>query len=907
MSKEKDRAQLVLSVGDASVRLDIRQICSDHLVVSVPAHICEEVLTGALEPGSELSGLHLEHGDDITRLQSLSVVDLCNEGGIELRLQAGDDATKAALWLASDGVDRRHQEEMVADALNSGVDSIPARGRDTELARMERLDFIRDESGAELSSLEETSLMPRRLTGNIENLVGSVEVPVGIAGPLLFRGQQAQGVGYAPLATTEGTLVASASRGARALTRSGGVVTRVIGQRMLRAPLFVLSSLDGALLFARWIRDHRDEIANVTGEVSRHARLIELKPLVLGRHVHLTFLYETGDAAGQNMTTSCTWHACQWLLKKMRHFEEVEFENFVIEANMSSDKKVTYQSFVSGRGTRVIAEAFLEREALEDVLKVSPEQLLRTTHAFMAGSIQAGMVGFNINVANIVAAVYTATGQDIGCVHESSLGQLYIEAEGDGVVASLLLPGLIVGTVGGGTQLPKQQDYLELMGCAGSGKAARFAELIAGFCLALDLSTLSAIASGQFAQAHERLGRNRPVEWLKRSDLDAQFFQRGLQQALDDSTVEVEAVEFGDDSQLGSSIITELTSQKVRKLVGLFPITITYGTSTQGANSLDVIAKVKPIDDEIILMLGSMASMCGRQVGETFARHKGRLDFTGCDIREIAIYQQDDPRFVEHTPQVYQTLCDGSREAFVIVMEHLQDVMLVDTADDTSVWKDEHIVAALEGIAAVHAIWYERTEELREEDWLGPVASAASMADMSDLWGALNDHARREFPQWISREEHAEVEQIIDELPSWYAELENCSTTLVHNDFNPRNICLRRTEKGPTLCAYDWELATVAPPQRDLAEFLAFVLSPDVDEELVSRYLEIHRSALQRETGHRIDSRQWRRGYGLCLLDLTVNRFGLYLMAHTFRQYGFLERSIATLRRLRAIEEATEI
>lgn len=886
--------------------VDVQELSRDRLVVNIPPQLSEEVLTGPLGLGNELRNLQLVDGDKVTHLGRLMVDDLCNDDGIALDLKAVDDATKADLWLASERSDKRHARQFVAQELESGVDSIPARGQDTELARNRRLEFIRGKTGAELSALEESSLMPRRLRGNIENLVGSVEVPVGIAGPLLFRGEKARGVGYAPLATTEGTLVASASRGARALTRSGGVVTRVLGQRMLRAPLFVVTSLEGAMLLARWIRDHRDEFAAVIGEVSRHARLVELKPLVLGRHVHVTFLYETGDAAGQNMTTSCTWHACQWLLEKMKHFEAVEFENFVIEANMSSDKKVTYQSFVSGRGTRVIAEAFLDRKTLEDVLKVSPEQLLRTTHAFMAGSIQAGMVGFNINVANIIAAIFTATGQDIGCVHESSLGQLYIEAEGDGVVASLLLPGLIVGTVGGGTQLPKQQDYLELMGCAGSGKVGRFAELIAGFCLALDLSTLSAIASGQFAQAHERLGRNRPVDWLKRSDLNPQFFQSGLRETLGDDEVEVTDVTFGDQSALGSSIITELTSQKVRKLVGLFPITLDYRTSAGNSETLDVIAKLKPLDEEIILMLGSMASMCGQRVGEAFARHKGHLDFTGCDSREIAIYEQKDQRFLEHTPRLYKTFRDDEREAYILVLEHLRDVILVDTADDISGWDDESIVAALEGIAAVHAIWYERDEQLRAKDWIGPVQTASTMVEMTELWSALVDHARREFPRWISAEEHREIELIIEDIPRWYAEYETFSTTLIHNDFNPRNICLRQTDEGPKLCAYDWELATIAPPQRDLAEFLAFILPPDVGEDRVARYIDVHRRALERQTGQRIDSRRWRRGYHLSLLDLTVNRFGLYLMAHTFRQYGFLERSVATLRRLRAIERSVE-
>ncbi|MFU8803488.1 MAG: phosphotransferase [Bradymonadaceae bacterium] len=874
--------------------------------VVLPIELATDLLTGPLKVGEKLANLKLLHDDGAASLPTLIVKALHSDDGYVIDLYAADDEARSALWLAVDRVTRGFERKPVAEASKTGVDSIPARGQHTEAARQERLDFIRRESGVPLTALQQTSLLPKRLTSNIENLVGSVEIPVGIAGPLLFRGGTVEGVTYAPLATTEGTLVASASRGARALTRAGGVITSVLGQRMLRSPLFVLSTLEGAMLFARWLSDHEEEIGQVIREVSGHARLIELKTVVLGRHVHVSFLYETGDAAGQNMTTTCTWHACQWLLRKMAYFDEVEFENFVVEANMSSDKKVTYQSFVSGRGTRVIAEAFLDRDTIESVLKVSPEQLLRTNHAFMAGSIQAGMVGFNINVANIIAAVFTATGQDIGCVHESSLGQFYLEQEGDGIVASLLLPGIIVGTVGGGTQLPRQQDYLDLMGCAGTGKGRRLAEIIAGFCLALDLSTLSAIAGGQFAQAHERLGRNRPVQWFRREDLDADFFEAGLRESFGDPNLEVTAVEELSDVEPGSSIITELTSRKVKKLVGHFPINLHYQSLDGVPVTLPVITKVKPIDEEIVLMLSSMASLCGPAVAETFARRKASLDFTACDAREVAIYRQTDPRFLRHAPKVFGTHQNASREIFIVVLELLSDVILLDTADDVSGWEDEHIVAALEGIAEIHAIWYEKASELREKPWIGTVQTSGLMSEMSDLWGALADHARQEFPEWISEDDRVEIREIVEDIPTWWAEYEKHPTTLIHNDFNPRNICLRRTSDGPRLCAYDWELATIAPPQRDLAEFLAFILPADVEEERVTRYVEVHRRALEKATGKTLDPHIWRQGYALSLLDLTVNRFGLYLMAHTFRHYGFMERAVATLGRLRAIERARQ-
>ena len=830
----------------------------------------------------------------------LAHVHATDEG---VTLEAADDATRAALWLLKENLcSGRGRASREMQPLGTGVDAIPARGQYTERARLERLQFMREESGHALAALEETTLIPKRLTSNIENLVASVEVPVGVAGPLLFRGEHARGVKYAPLATTEGTLVASVARGARAMTRAGGVTTRVLSQRMMRVPLFVLSSLSGAMLFADWIRDHATEIATEATKVSQFARLLHVKPNVLGRHVHVEFLYETGDAAGQNMTTSCTWHACQWLMRQMKFFDDIVFDNFVIDGNMSGDKKVNYQSFIQGRGSRVVAEAFLDRETVEQVLKVTPEQLAKTNHGFMTGSFQIGMIGYNINVANVIAAIFIATGQDVGCVHESSVGQLQIELDGDGIQASMLLPSLIVGTVGGGTHLPRQHDFLEMMGCAGGGKVAEFAEIIAGFCLAIDLSTLSAIAGGQFAHAHERLGRNRPVQWFVRDDLDRDFFEVALRDAVGDGEVRVTEIELLDELEMGSSIITELTARKVNKLVGHFPFRLQLQEG-ETSREIEVVAKVKPIDEEVILMTNNLASMCGPRLAHAFSHFKMHTDFVACDARELAVYGQTDPRFTRHAPHVYGIARDDSREVFVVVLERLRNVLLLDTADDVSGWQPAHIEAVIRGIAEVHAIWYGRDEELQQQPWIGFVHDAASMAEMSELWDALAVHARDEFPEWVSSEDAALWREIVRDIPDWYPRLLAQPQTLIHNDFNPRNICLRQSADGLSLCAYDWELATIGAPQRDLAEFLAFVLPADVEPDVVDRYVSLHREVLQKSTGRILDAAKWRQGYSLSLLDLLVNRVGLYMMAHTFRHYGFMRRTFETLQRLITVEQ----
>ncbi|MFZ5723485.1 MAG: phosphotransferase [Pseudomonadota bacterium] len=780
---------------------------------------------------------------------------------------------------------------------------VPARGLYTEEARQERLYFVRGETGASLAEVEHTRLDPRKLVSNIEAFVGSVEIPVGIAGPLHIKGAQAGGLYYAPLATSEGALVASATRGATALSRSGGVTTRVLGQRMMRVPLFAFESMGSALFFAEWVKDHYRELAQEVRKYSNYANLVEVQSQVFGRAVHVHFIYETGDAAGQNMTTTCTWQACQWILRRIRSFDGLTVENFLIEANLSNDKKVTYQTFLKGRGVRVMAEAVLTAEACNKVLKIPPRQLVTAYQNFVSGSVAAGMVGLNINVANIIGAMFAATGQDIACVHESSLGQLHLELteEGD-VYCTLMLPSLVIGTVGGGTNLPQQRECLELIGCAGPGKAHKLAEVIAGFCLALDISTLSAIAADQFARAHEKLGRNRPVNYLKLGDLDTAFFNAAF--ARSGLPVTAKATQALATEMKGSSIITELTAHKVNKLVGHFP----FRLDTVDGQALEVMTKVKPLDDEVILMLNSMAAMCEPRLAQTFNQFRSEIGFKGCHVRELAVMSQQDPRYVRNAPLVYGTLLDPEREAYVIVEENLKDLVLMDTADDTCYWQREHIEAAIRGIAEVHSIWYGREEELLKQPWMVDYPTAIGMEEKSRLWELLGAHAREEFPEWFSEQDLAGFTTLVRDIPRWWSEIEQMPRTLIHNDFNPRNIAFRRvpsaagTPDGLQLCAWDWELATLHLPQHDLAELLCFTLFDPVDPADVDRYIELHRRELEQHSGRAIDATQWRRGYHLALMDLLVNRLPMYTMAHTFRHYGFMERVYRTSRELLRLE-----
>jgi len=778
----------------------------------------------------------------------------------------------------------------------SKLPKIPSRGLYTEASRQKRLSFIREQSQIKLTQVANMTYEPRKLMSNIESLIGTVEIPVGIAGPLVFKGQEAEGIFYAPIATSEGALVASITRGATAISHSGGVKTRVLRQRMLRVPLFILDQMASACTFSRWVSEHFEEIKTQTKLYSNYADLQSVEPHMIGKSVHLRFIYETGDAAGQNMTTTCTWQTCLWLIEQMKQaFPEMQFENFLIEANLSNDKKVTYQSFIQGRGTRVMAECFLPDKIVSRFLKVQPRQLCSAYHSFVTGSIAAGMVGMNINISNAIAGIFTATGQDIACVHESSIGQLnleYIEGENSGIYASLNLPSLIVGTVGGGTNLPQQRECLEILDCQGHGKARKFAEIIAGFCLSLELSTLAAIASGQFATSHERLGRNHPINWLKLGDLNINFFNQGLDKE------EIIKVKQLPNKLTGSSIITELTGNRINKVVGHFPFRLYYKDNRYN----DVIAKVKPLDSEVNLMLNSMAAMCDNRLTEEYARFKDRTGFTNCHIKELAVMAQQDPRFTRHAPKVYQTYQNKDREAYVLVLEYLQDMVLIDSADDISGWKKQHIEAALAGLAQLHSIWYGREEELKQQSWLGEYPTKKGRMEMVRLWEMLAVHASQEFPEWFTDQDLDAYIHFIYEIDSWWEPLEKAKKTLIHHDFSPRNIALRQTKEGLRLCAYDWELATLHLPQYDLAEFLIFTVTKDTPKEEIDYYIEYHRQQLEQATGETIDKIEWRTNYRYCLDDFMISRLTLYLMAHTFRHYEFMERIMETFRYLLSIE-----
>jgi hydroxymethylglutaryl-CoA reductase (NADPH) len=344
---------------------------------------------------------------------------------------------------------------------------------------------------------------------NAENVIGAVQVPMGVIGPLRVNGDYARGEFYVPLATTEGALIASVNRGAKAVTLSGGTRVKIIFDGMARAPVFKLDSIIDVVDFIDWVKKHYEDLKHIAESTTSHGKLISVEPYVLGNNVWLRFIYDTGDAMGMNMATIATEKVCEYIE-----------ENFgkamclAVSGNMCSDKKQSIVNSLHGRGKTVVAEALIPNDIITKVLK-SDKNLIHEVNLRKnwAGGARAGtFFQYNAHFANIIAAIFLATGQDMAQVVESSSGYTWTEVREDGIYISVTLTSLEVGTVGGGTRLPTQREALSIMGVYGSGNppgsnAKKFAEIIASTVLAGELNLLSALANKELGKAHLKLGR----------------------------------------------------------------------------------------------------------------------------------------------------------------------------------------------------------------------------------------------------------------------------------------------------------------------------------------------------------------------------------------------------------------
>lgn len=368
-----------------------------------------------------------------------------------------------------------------------------------------RQEFVRRYTGTSPSHLFQYSFDPALTRGNIENFTGVAQVPIGFAGPLHVNGEHAQGDFLIPMATTEGTLVASYNRGMKVLNRAGGVRCTVVDDCMQRAPVFIFDSAREARDFREWCQANMAQIREAAEATSSVARLLYIDTFLVNKFAYLRFNFATGDAAGQNMVGRATFAACSWILEQI-----TTVRKFYLESNFATDKKASQVNIMRTRGKRVTAEAVVPRDVLIEVMRVEPESL---TYHWNVATIGAFFSGANNNGAhspNGITAMFIATGQDVANVAESSAGILYTELTPErDLYISLTIPSLIVATHGGGTALPTQRECLELLDCVGRGRVNKLAEIVAAVALAGELSLGAAISSLDWVSSHEKYGRNR--------------------------------------------------------------------------------------------------------------------------------------------------------------------------------------------------------------------------------------------------------------------------------------------------------------------------------------------------------------------------------------------------------------
>jgi hydroxymethylglutaryl-CoA reductase (NADPH) len=368
--------------------------------------------------------------------------------------------------------------------------------------RWQQLDVSADARAA-LDDPQTRALMAR-YSRNIENFIGTAKVPVGLAGPLRVNGRHAVGEYYLPLATTEAALVASYSRGAQLITHAGGCNAAVTDDGVARAPGFAFADLPEALAFAKWLETQHGALRQVAAATTRYGKLVRIDVRVEGNHAYVTCSFSTGDAAGQNMATIATAALCRYIVEHAPVTPRYHF----VEANFSSDKKATHMSLLGVRGRRATADIELPRALVQERFHADVERIAEYWRMGVVGTAMSGSIGIQGHYANGLAALFIACGQDAACVAEAAIGISRLEATPAGdLYASVMLPNLIVGTVGGGTGLPTQSACLEILGLRGPNTANAFAEVCAGLCLAGELSITSALCADEFTQAHQRLAR----------------------------------------------------------------------------------------------------------------------------------------------------------------------------------------------------------------------------------------------------------------------------------------------------------------------------------------------------------------------------------------------------------------
>ncbi len=398
------------------------------------------------------------------------------------------------------------KEEIIQKLLNGEMKlyQIDKYTKDATEALDIRREFIATKTSSDLTNIGSYTLdMNQAMKKNIENPIGTIQIPIGVVGPLKVNGENGLKEYYVPLATSEGALLASVNRGASAISAAGGCNARVISDKMTRAPVIKTENSLDAIKVKEWFEENFIRVKEIAESTTSHGKLLKIDPiLIVGSYVYPRFVYSTGDSMGMNMVTIAT----EKVLKLLS--EETNAKHIALSGNVCVDKKPSNMNLIEGRGKTVVADIILPEEIVEKKLKTTAEAIVEVNIAKnLLGSAVSGTMAFNAHYANMVAAIFLATGQDAAHVTEGSLGITHAENRNGDLYFSINMPDLPIATVGGGTRLETAQESLNILGVAGFDNVHELAEVIVSTVMAGELSLMGALAAGHLARAHQQLGR----------------------------------------------------------------------------------------------------------------------------------------------------------------------------------------------------------------------------------------------------------------------------------------------------------------------------------------------------------------------------------------------------------------
>lgn len=335
-----------------------------------------------------------------------------------------------------------------------------------------------------------------------------------------------------------------------------------------------------------------------------------------------------------------------------------------------------------------------------------------------------------------------------------------------------------------------------------------------------------------------------------------------------------------------ASILVALSSGQTERTIGHFGLRVTY-KENDTVKSEKMVMKVKPPGAEVVKMLSGLASMCGGQLPSVYQSSEEETGFKFTHVKEQEVYQKLPASL---TPKIYGVETDFANDDYVILMEHLEDSVLLNSVMAPEAFTDEYIKAALSQIALWHAKHYNKSLPLADSYWTDK-PSLEMMINLSSVFKSLLDNAALNFPDLYTPSRTKLLASAIARIPEYWKHLEHVPKALIHNDFNPRNVCFKNNGHGLALCLYDWELCTFHIPQYDIVEFLCFVLDKD-RYNLRPYYMEHYRSEMEKHVPYFADAVRFQYESELAALDFGLHRLGMYMMAHTISPYPFLPRVV---------------